>query len=108
MTLPLILLVLFLVCGLIYARASKELQRLDKLRLQNDPPPNPDNMLGSATEFARKMGVTLAPGGEELKKYCERNGHGDAYNRANRRLYGAILIALMCAYFIIKMSPAKT
>lgn len=102
------LLVLFVYCGLIYGRATKELVRLDKLRLEKEPPPAPDNILGAATDFARKMGITLAPGGTELKGFCERNGLADEYQRHNRRLYASILVALMCAYLIIKFSAGKS
>lgn len=108
MSLPVILLIVFLVCGLVYGRASKELQRLDKLRIEKEPPPLPENMLGAATDFARKMGITLAPGGEELKRFCDKHGHGAAYSSANRRLYGAIVVALLCAFIIIKMGPGKS
>lgn len=102
------LLVLFVFCGLVYSRATKALVALDKLRLETEPPAAPENILGAATDFARKMGITLAPGGTELKSFCERHGLGAEYQRQNRRLFGAILVALACAYFIIKMSPAKS
>lgn len=102
-----VLLVLFVACALIYARATRELVRLDRLRLETEPPKLPDDMLGAATRFARQMGITLAPGGDELKSFCERHGHGDAYKRANRRLYGAILVALCCAYFAIRFGSGK-
>lgn len=102
------LLVLFVFCGLFFARASKRLNKLDKLRLEKEPPPAPAPMLHAATEFARRMGIPMAPGGEELKSFCERNGLGAEYHRANRVLYGAIILALACAFFIIKLGPLKS
>jgi hypothetical protein len=101
------LLVLFVFCGLFYARASKQLNAFDKLRLEKEPPPIPDSMLHSATQFARKMGVPLAPGNDELKAFCERQGLGADYKRANRMLFGSILVALVCAYAIIRLGPIQ-
>jgi hypothetical protein len=108
MSLSVVLLIVFVACGFVYGQASKDLQRLDKLRITTEPPPLPDNILGAATDFARKMGITLAPGGAELKSFCDRHGHGETYTRANRRLYGAIIVALACAYFIIRLGPGKS
>jgi hypothetical protein len=102
-----VLLVVFLFCGLAYARATKELNRLDKIRIEKEPPKDPDATLGAATEFARRMGIPMAPGGDVLKDYCARNGLSNEYTRANRLLFGSILIALACAYFIIKFGPVK-
>jgi hypothetical protein len=99
------LLVLFVFCGLVYGRASKQLNAFDKLRMEKEPPEAPNDILHSATQFARKMGVPLAPGNEELKAFCERQGLGAAYQRANRMLFGAILVALVCAYAIIRLGP---
>lgn len=99
------LLVLFLFCGLVYARASKQLNALDKLRMELEPPEAPNAMLHSATQFARKMGVPLAPGNDELKAFCERQGLGTDYKRANQNLFGAIIVALMCAFAIIRLGP---
>lgn len=102
------LLVLFVVCGLVYARASKTLNSLDKLRLQLEPPAQPQAMLHAATQFARKMGIPLAPGNEELRAFCVRHGHGDDYSRANRLLLGSILVALACAVLIVRLGPVTS
>ena len=99
------LLVLFIFCGLVYARASKALTRLDRLRLEKEPPAQPEPILHAATEFARRVGIPMAPGNEELKKFCARNGLTPEYTRANRMLFGAILVALACAYGVIKLGP---
>ena len=102
------LLVLFVFCGLVYARASKQLNAFDKLRMEKEPPEAPNAMLHSATQFARKMGVPLAPGNEELKAFCQRQGLGADYTRANRMLFGSILVALACGYAIIRLGPVTT
>jgi magnesium-transporting ATPase (P-type) len=103
--LSLALLTLFIVCGLVFARASKELSRLDRLRLEREPPPNPDPILGAATEFARRMGIPMAPGGEVLKDFCRRHDLIAAYDRANRLMYGSIVVAVLCAAIVIKLGP---
>lgn len=106
--LSLTLLTLFIVCGLVFARASKELSRLDKLRLEKEPPPNPDPILGAATEFARRMGIPMAPGGEQLKDFCRRHGLSASYDRANRLMYTSIGVAIMCAFVIIKFGSTPS
>lgn len=103
--LSLALLVVFVVCGLVYARASKQLNAFDKLRMEREPPEAPNHLLHSATQFARKMGIPLAPGNDELKAFCDRQGLGADYARANRLLFGSILIALACAFAIIRLGP---
>ena len=103
--LSLALLVLFLFCGLVYARASKQLNAFDKLRMEKEPPEAPNAMLHAATQFARKMGIPMAPGNDELKAFCERHGLGADYKRANQRLFGSIIVALMCAVAIIRLGP---
>jgi hypothetical protein len=107
MGLSLFLLVLFLFCGLVYARATKALQRLDELRLISEGQTGPGNLATAAANLARRMGMTLAPSGEELRAFCEANGHGETYKRATRHLYGSIAIALLCAGAILMLSPAK-
>ena len=97
----------FLACGLVYARASKTLTRLDLQRLEKEPPAQPQPILHAATEFARRVGIPMAPGNDELKAFCARHGLTPEYTRANRLLFGAILVALACAYGIIKLGPAK-
>jgi hypothetical protein len=99
------LLTLFIVCGLVFARASKTLGRLDKLRLEKEPPPNPDPIIGAATEFARRMGIPMAPGGEILKDFCRRHGLIQEYDRANRLMYTSIIVAIACAVIVIKLGP---
>jgi hypothetical protein len=103
-----VLLVLFVFCGLVYARASKQLNAFDKLRMEKEPPEAPNAMLHSATQFARKMGIPLAPGNDELKAFCERHGLGADYTRANQRLFGSIVVALLCALAIIRLGPVGT
>jgi hypothetical protein len=105
--LSLALLTLFIVCGLVFARASKELSRLDKLRLEKEPPPNPDPILGAATEFARRMGIPMAPGGEVLRDFCRRHDLTARYDRANRLMYTSIIVAIACAAIVIKLGPVK-
>jgi hypothetical protein len=95
------LLVIFLWCGLVYSRASKEMVRLDKLRLEREPPDAPKAILGAATEFMRKMGLPMAPGGDELKAFCARNGLSQEYDRANNRLLGSIVVAVTCVVAIL-------
>jgi hypothetical protein len=102
------LLVLFVFCGLVYARASKQLNAFDTQRMEKEPPEAPNAMLHSATQFARKMGIPLAPGNDELKAFCERHGLGADYQRANRILFGSILVALACAFAIIRLGPVAT
>ena len=99
------LLTLFVFCGLVYARASKALNALDKLRHELEPPEMPQPMLHAATEFARKMGIPLAPGNEELKAFCARHGRAAEYQRANRMLFGSILVALAAAFLILRLGP---
>jgi hypothetical protein len=99
------LLVLFVFCGLVYARASKQLNAFDKLRMEKEPPEAPNAMLHSATQFARKMGIPLAPGNDELKAFCDRQGLSADYQKANRLLFGSILVALGCAFAIIRLGP---
>ena len=101
------LLVVFIFCGLIYARASKTLTRLDRLRLEKEPPAQPEPILHAATEFARRVGIPMAPGNEELMAFCARNGLTPEYTRANRLLFGSLLVALACAYGVIKLGPIK-
>jgi hypothetical protein len=50
----------------------------------------------------KKMGLAIAPGGEELKAFCEKNGLAGEYRRANFQLYGAIVLAFLCIFFVIK------
>lgn len=99
------LLTLFIVCGLVFARASKTLGRLDKLRLEKEPPPAPDPFLGAATEFARRMGIPMAPGGDVLKDFCRRHALIAEYDRANRLMYGSIIVAVACAAIVIMLGP---
>lgn len=99
------LLVLFVLCGLVYGRASKQLNAFDKMRMEKEPPEAPNAMLHSATQFARKMGIPMAPGNDELKAFCERHGLGADYKRANQRLFGSIIVALLCAFTIIRLGP---
>jgi hypothetical protein len=102
------LLVVFIFSGLVYARSSKALIKLDKIRLEKEPPASPDtSVTGAATEFARRIGIPMAPGGDELKGFCERHGLSAEYHRANRSLFGAIIVALACGYIIIKLGPMK-
>lgn len=101
------LLVVFLWCGLMYSRANKELLRLDKLRLEKEPPETPQAILGAATAFMRKMGLPLAPGGDELKAFCARNGLAAEYERANNRMIGSIVVALMCIVGILWIGSPK-
>lgn len=100
------LLVVFVLCGLVFARASKALNALDTLRLKTEPPEAPQHALHAATQFARRMGIPMAPGGEELKSFCERHGRGAEYARAHRLLFGSVLVALACAFVIIRLGPA--
>jgi hypothetical protein len=105
-----VLMIVFLVSGLVFSRSSKELNRLNKLRLEHEAPKDQDAATHALAEFTRRMGMgmAMAPGGDVLKDFCARQGLSNEYNRANRAMYGAILIALACAYFIIKIGPTKT
>jgi hypothetical protein len=106
MTIQFALLIVFLYCGLIYSRATKELIALDELRIAKESPSLPKGLV-KAGNVARRM-FTFAPGGEELEKFCERNGFADKYRDQNRRLYGAIAVALVCAAVILWLTPAKS
>ena len=77
------------------------------LRLEKEPPAQPEPILHAATEFARRVGIPMAPGNEELKAFCARNGLTPEYTRANRLLFGSLLVALACAYGVIKLGPIK-
>jgi hypothetical protein len=99
------LLVVFLLAALVYARATKDMQRLDKIRLEREPPPPPEALLGAATDFMRKMGLPMAPGGRELEQFCARNGLQSDYDRANRKLLGAIAVAGLCIAAIVWLGP---
>lgn len=101
------LLVLFTACAFVYGWSTRKLVKLDKLRLEKEPPPMPDATLGSATEFARRMGLTLAPGNEELKSFCERHGLAADYRNANRWLYGSIIVAFACVFILVKLGGLK-
>ena len=103
----LLLLAVFTACAFVYGWSTRRLVKLDKLRLEKEPPPLPDATLGAATEFAKRMGLTIAPGNDELKAFCERNGHGIAYRNANRWLYGSIIVAFVCLYFLVKGGTLK-
>jgi hypothetical protein len=107
MALQLALFVVFLICGLVYGRASKELQRLNQLRLDKESPPPPTTAAEAAASFARKLSLKLSPGGEELKLFCERNGHAETFSRASRWLYASIMVALVCAYLILRIAAAE-
>jgi hypothetical protein len=82
--------------------STRRLVRLDKLRLEKEPPAAPDAMLGAATDFMRKMGLTLAPGGDELRDFCNRHGLASEYRSANRMLYASIVIGVACVYGMVK------
>jgi hypothetical protein len=101
------LLLVFLACALIYARANQELVRLDKLRLAKEPPKLPDTMPPALKNFIQRIGMPKMSGSDELKDFCARNGLTADYDRANRRLYGSILVGLACCYFILKIGPQK-
>lgn len=101
------LVAVFTACALVYGWATRRLVKLDKLRLEKEPPPLPDATLGAATEFAKRMGLTIAPGNDDLKAFCERNGLGIEYRNANRWLYSAIAIAFVCLYFMVKTGALK-
>lgn len=105
--LSLALLVLFTACAFVYGWATRRLVKLDKLRLEKEPPPLPEATLGAATEFAKRMGLTIAPGNDELKSFCERNGLGIEYRNANRWLYGAILVSFVCVFILVKTGGLK-
>ena len=98
------LLVIFLIASLVYGRASKDMQRLDKMRLEREPPDAPAAILGAATEFLNKMGLPMAAGGDELQAFCNRSGLGDEYRRTNRRLLGAIVVAVLCIAAILAIA----
>ncbi len=104
----LILLVVFLIAALVYARASKAMQRLDTIRLEREPPDAPTAALGAATEFLNKMGMPMAPGGDELKAFCERQGLGPDYQRANRQMLGAITVAAFSIAVVLWLARRAT
>lgn len=103
----LLLLALFTACAFVYGWSTRRLVKLDKLRLEKEPPPLPEATLGAATEFAKRMGLTIAPGNDDLKAFCERNGLGIDYRNANRWLYGSIAVAFVCLYLLLKSGVLK-
>jgi hypothetical protein len=107
MALQIALLVLFLFCGFIYQRASREVLGLERLRLEKESAHVQGVTPAMITKAVRQMKLKVLVGSEELKEFCGKNGLADAYQRAVRRMYGAMLVAGMCIYFIIRFAPAK-
>lgn len=101
------LLIVFTACAFVYGWSTRRLVKLDKIRLEKEPPPLPESTLGAATEFAKRMGLTIAPGNDELKSFCERNGLGKDYRIANRWLYGSIIISFVCVFILVKTGGLK-
>jgi hypothetical protein len=102
LSLPFLLLIAFVLAALGYGVATRRLVKLDKRRLQLEPPPLPDPVLGAATDFARRMGLTLAPGSDELKDFCTRHGLAREYRIANAMLYVSILVGFAVVIVMIR------
>lgn len=101
------LLVLFLVSALSHGWATRRLLKLDKLRLEKEPPPGAQ-LPGGLSNMTQRVGLKLAPSNEVLRSFCERHGVGGDYQSAQRWLYGSIAVGFVSLVALSKLVVAPS
>lgn len=101
-TFSILLLVAFVGAAFAHGWATRRLIKLDKLRLEKEPPPA-SVLPPGLTGLTQRLGLKLAPSNEELKSFCERHGLADEYRNANRWLYASIAVGLAAVFLLSKL-----
>jgi hypothetical protein len=97
-----ILLIVFVVCALIYGRATTRLRRLEQMRLDYEYERLPVHERPEKPNLGTRLYMRVAPGGADLEKFCAEHGHAVELRNANRLLYGAIFVSFACIFVIAK------
>lgn len=101
------LLLLFFASALAHGWATRRLLKLEKLRLEKEPPPGA-KLPGGLSNVTQRVGLKLAPNNEVLESFCKRHGVADEYRNASRWLYGSIAVGFVALFGLSKLVVAPT
>ena len=100
-------LALFLASALAHGWATRRLLKLDKLRLEKEPPPGA-KLPGGLSNVTQRVGLKLAPNNEILETFCERHGMADEYRNASRWVYGSIAVGFVALLLLSRLVVPPT